>query len=148
MTATAASIEAPAGAEQRRFPPITALTVLSLTCVVIGGIIIASYAPRKPPLGVPIALLVASVVLYAAAIAMLVRIRDFAWATYFKVGKWALLAYVISAGMIEFAFVHNDTPSDVLTVLTMLLVVFVLDVSTTIAYTVARYASEPSRSGE
>jgi hypothetical protein len=42
--------------------------------------------------------------------------------------------------MIEFAFVHNDTPGDVLSVLTFLLVVFVLDVSTTIAYTVARYA--------
>jgi hypothetical protein len=140
MTATTASADITANTDAQRFPPITALTILSLTCVVVGGIVIASYAPRHPPLGVPIALLVASSILYAAAVAMLVRIRDFAWATFFKVGRWALLAYVISAGMIEFAFVHNDTPGDVLTVLTFLLVVFVLDVSTTIAYTVARYA--------
>ena len=33
--------------------------------------------------------------------------RGFAWPRFFQVGKWALLAYLFTAGLIEFAFLQN-----------------------------------------
>jgi hypothetical protein len=129
---------APTGADDG-FPPVTQLLVGSLALVVIGGIIMAAYAPRRPPLGAPIALFVASVVLYAIGFVLMTRIPDFAWATFRKVAGWALLAYVISAGMIEYAFVHNKITGAPLTVVTLLLVVFAVEPPTLMAYTTARY---------
>jgi hypothetical protein len=123
----------------RRFPPVAAVTTLSLAAVVVGGVVMASYIPRRPPMGVAILLLGVGVVLLAVAVGLLVRLRPFAWNRFFQVFRWALLAYVISAAMIEFAFVHDHTRGAPLVVVTAMLVVFALDVPTVIAFTVARY---------
>jgi hypothetical protein len=134
--------EPPAGtAPLRRLPPVAEVGGAALVFVVIGGIYISSYAPRRPPLGVPTALLIASGLLLAANVIMLARTRDLAWDKFFLVGRWTLLAYVIAAGLIEFAFVHNHTRGGVLVVLTLMLVVFAVDVPMIISFTVARYQS-------
>jgi hypothetical protein len=112
----------------------------ALGLVVVGGILLASYAPRVAPLGAATALLCAALVLLVAAITILIRIDDFAWRTFFSVLKWALVAYVITSGMIEFAFVHDHTRGVSLVIVTLMLVVFALSVPLTIAFTVARYA--------
>ena len=70
---------------------------------------------------------------------MLARVRDFAWDTFLLVGRWALLAYVIQAGMIEYAFVHNHASGAPLVVVTLMLVMFAITIPTVIAFTVARY---------
>jgi hypothetical protein len=38
---------------------------------------------------------------------LLVRWRGFAWAAFSLVVRWTLVAYVVSAGRIEFSFVRN-----------------------------------------
>ncbi len=73
----------------------------------------------------------------------LARLRDFAWGTFVTVFRWALLAYVVSAAMIEFAFVHDHVRGASLVVVSLMLVVFALSVPTTIAFTVARYRDVP-----
>jgi len=128
----------------RTFPPIGWLSTGALGLVIVGGILMASYAPRLAPLGVAETLLVAGVVLLAAAVTLLLRLREFAWGTFRTVFKWALLAYVITAGMIEFAFVRDHTRGTSLVVVTLMLVVFALSVPLTIAFTVARFA-DPGR---
>ena len=59
-------------------------------------------------------------------------------------GKWALLAYAITAGLIEYAFLRNGVSGGVLVVLTLSLVVYAVHVPVLIAFTVARY-EEPVR---
>ncbi|MBI5088412.1 MAG: hypothetical protein HZB15_05995 [Actinobacteria bacterium] len=113
--------------------------MLSLAAVVVGGIWLGTHATERPPLALPTVLLVVAAVLLAVGVVMIVRLPDFSWSTFVRVGRWALLAYVISAGMIEFAFVHNDTRGSPLAVATGLLVIFALDVPFLIATTVARY---------
>ncbi len=76
---------------------------------------------------------------------MLVRLPRFPWQAFFRIARWALLAYIIAAGMIELAFVHNHARGAPLAVVTSLLVVFALDVPLTIAYTVVRFTVLPSR---
>ena len=124
----------------RRFPPVAVLSTVALALVVVGGIVMASYAPRRPPLAIPTVLLVAAALVLASAWAVLVRHRPFAWGAFRRVFKWALLAYVISSGMIEFAFVRDHTRGAALVVLTGMLVIFATSVPTTIAVTTARYA--------
>ncbi len=127
---------------ERPFPPVAWLSTAALALVVAGGVLMASYAPRRPPLALPTSLLVASVLALAAAWVLLGRHRPFAWRTFRRVFKWAPLAYVISAGMIEFAFVRDHTRGAPLVVVSCLLVVFATSVPTTIAVTTARYADD------
>jgi len=124
----------------RRFPPVAWLSTGALVAVIVGGILMASYAPRKAPLGVTAGLLGLAVLLLLAIVVIFSRLRDFAWPTFTKVFKWALLAYIVEAGMIEFSFVRNHTSGTSLEIVTGMLVVFAVCVPTTIAFTVARYA--------
>ena len=131
----------PDGAD-RVFPPIAWLSTGALALVVVGGILMASYAPRRPPLGVAVSLLGVAVVLLLIVVFLLVRLRNFAWSTFVMVFKWALLAYVIEAGMIEFSFLRNHASGSALEIVTGMLVVFGISVPTTIAFTTARYVED------
>jgi hypothetical protein len=124
----------------RTYPPIAWMSTAALVAIVSGGILLASYAPRKAPLAVATVLAVAGVVLLASAYVALSRVKVFSWTTFRNVLKWALLAYVIEAGMIEFAFVRGGTRGSSLLIVTVMLLVFGTAVPTTIAFTVARYA--------
>ncbi len=121
------------------FPKAIEVVTVSLAAVVVGGVWLGSHAPRRPPLGLPSVLLVVAGVLLLVGFVMITRVAGFSWNTFVRVGRWALLAYVIAAGMIEFAFVRNHTRGVPLTVVTGMLVVFALDVPFIIATTVARY---------
>jgi hypothetical protein len=140
MTADATAA-APSG--EPRFPPVTQLTIGSLALVVIGGIVMAGAFPNPPSLALPIALLAGSAILWVASLLLLSRHRGFAWALFFRVARWALLAYLVIAGMIEYAFVHNHASGAPLLVLSLMLVMFALDVPLSIGFTVARF-QEPS----
>jgi hypothetical protein len=72
---------------------------------------------------------------------MLSRLREFAWDKFFLVGRWTLAAYVVQAGMIEYAFVHNHASGAPLVIVTLMLVMFAFNVPLIISFTVARYQS-------
>jgi hypothetical protein len=94
-----------------------------------------------------VALLVASALLLAVNLLMLSRVRDFPWQRFFEVGRWALLAYVLIAAMIEYAFLRNHLKGGPLVVLTLSLVVFAVHVPTLIGFTVARFYEPDSAVG-
>jgi uncharacterized membrane protein YoaK (UPF0700 family) len=122
-----------------KFPKAVEAVTVSLAAVVVGGIWLGSHAPRRPPLALPMVLLIVAAALLVAGFVMISRVVGFSWDTFVRVGRWALLAYVIAAGMIEFAFVKNHTRGAPLGVVTGMLVLFALDVPFIIATTVARY---------
>jgi hypothetical protein len=136
-----------ARAASRRYPPVAELATVSLALAVIGGILMASYAPRRPPLGVLAAIAVAGAALLLASGYLASRLRPFAWDRFFLVFRWALLAYVISAGMIGFAFIRDHVRGAPLAVVLVLLVIYALDVPLIIAFTVARYTSPAGHAG-
>ena len=130
-----------AEAGERRFAPVAELGAGALVLIVAGGIYMASYAPRRAPLGLPIALAVASALLVVASLVLLSRTKDLAWDKFFLVGKWTLLSYVVAAGLIEFAFVKDHTRGGPLAVITAMLVLFAVIVPLIISFTVARFQS-------
>jgi hypothetical protein len=140
---TVHAADAARGVAEPSLPPVTQLTIGSLALVIIGGILMAGSFPNPPSLAVPVALLAGSAILWAASLLLLSRHRGFAWAVFFQVARWALLAYVVIAGMIEYAFVHNHASGSPLLVLSLMLVMFALDVPLSIGFTVARFQGSP-----
>jgi hypothetical protein len=125
---------------ERSLPPVTQLGMASLALIVAGGIYLSAHLPRHVPLGPAIALLAASILLLAVNMILLARVRDFAWDRFFEVGKWSLLAYLVIAGMIEYAFLRDHIRGGSLVVLTLSLAVFAVHVPMLVGFTVARYA--------
>jgi hypothetical protein len=125
--------------EERRLPPVTQLGMASLALIVAGGIYLSAHLPKHVPLAPAVVLLAASAALLALNLAALARTEGFAWRRFFEVARWALLAYLIIAGMIEYTFVRNHVSGGPLVVLTLSLLVFAVHVPVLIGFTVARY---------
>lgn len=124
---------------ERDLPPVTELAMASLALIVIGGIDLSAHLPEHVSLVLPTILLIASAGLFGLNLLLLSRVRDFAWERFFVVGRWSLLAYVVIAGLIEYAFLQNHVSGGPLVVLTLSLVVFALHVPTLVGFTVARF---------
>ncbi|HVW90124.1 MAG TPA: hypothetical protein VHC01_11720 [Gaiellaceae bacterium] len=123
----------------RKLPPVTEVGAASLIAIVVGVIFNASYLPKHAPTGAAVAILCVAAAFVLANLVLLARIDDFAWWRFRQVGGWALLAYVVIAGMIEYAFVYDHVRGAQLAILTALLALFMLNVPILIAFTVARY---------
>ena len=130
---------------ERDLPPVTELGMASLALIVAGGIYLSAHLPRHVPLGPAVALLAASVLLLLLNIVLLSRVQDFAWDRFFAVAKWSLLAYVVIAGTIEYAFLKDHVSGGSLVVLTLSLAVFAVHVPMLMGFTVARYADTGER---
>ena len=124
-----------------RFPPVTQLAMGSLALVLIGGIYMVSTFASGPSYAIPTALLAGSALLWLASLLLMSRHRGFAWPVFKQVAGWALLAYAVMAAMIEFSFIHNNVTGTPLLLLTLMLVMFALDVPLSIGFTVARFAT-------
>ena len=124
---------------ERKYPPFTEIGMLSLALIVAGGIYLSAHLPESVPLTPAIVLLALSAILLAANLFSLTRVEGFAWWRFFQVGRWALLAYTITAGLIEYAFLRNGLSGGPLVVVTLSLVVYAVHVPMLIGFTVARY---------
>ena len=126
-------------ATEHRLPPVAELAVASVALMLSGGVYLAAHLPHPPPLAPAVGLLAGGAALTVVAMVLLSRVRPFAWGTFFLVARWALLAYVVIAGLLGFVFVYDHTRGATLAVLILTLIVFAIDVPTIMAFTVARY---------
>ena len=127
--------------DQATLPPISEVAVGVIALVVAGGIYLASYLPRRAPLGPAFGILAVAAALLLWNVVSLSRLGPFAWGTFFLVGKWAFLAYLVIAGMLEYVFVLDHTRGSILVVLTLMLAIFAVNIPLLLAFSVARYQS-------
>jgi hypothetical protein len=125
--------------EEPKRPPIVPLTVASMASIVTGGIYIAGHLPQQVPLAPAVALLILSLLLVGAAVVMLRGIEQFSWPTFRTVGRWALLAYIVIAGMLEYVFVVDGVRGSTLLLTSLMLAVYAVDIPLILAFSVARY---------
>ena len=123
----------------RRLPPVTQVGMVSLALIVASGIYLSAHIPNHVSLAPAVVLLSASALLLAGNLVSLARVQGFPWARFLEIARWALVAYVVIAGMIEYAFLRNHLSGGPLVVLTLSLVVFAVHVPVLIGFTVARY---------
>jgi peptidoglycan/LPS O-acetylase OafA/YrhL len=123
----------------RKVPPVTGLWMLSLALIAGGVSYLAAYLPKRAPLGPAVGLLVASAIVLGVGVVLLARQREFAWRRFRQVAGWTFLAYIVIAGMIEYAFIYDHTHGEVLIVMTLILCVFMLAPPLLVGFTVARF---------
>jgi hypothetical protein len=128
----------PAPAE-RRLPPIDKLADLALILVIIGGIYMASNLPGEISLAPAWILAGLAALVLVVDIVLLARIPDFAWDRFWQVAGWGLLAYLVIAGMIGYAFVYDGTRGQTLFLLLAMLTIFAVIVPLLLGFAVARY---------
>jgi hypothetical protein len=120
-------------------PPIGEIGVAALICVVVSVIYLAAYLPGKPnTLPAYVLLGLASLLMLASGF-LVGSLERFARSTFHLVAAWALLAYVVIGGMIEYVFLRNHTSGEELALLTWGLALFVLDVPLLLGFGVARF---------
>lgn len=124
---------------ERKLPPVTELGMGSLALIVAGGIYLSAHLPNHVPLTPAIILLAASTVMMIGNMAALARVKVFDWPRFFQVARWSLLAYLLIAGLIEYAFLQNHVKGGALVVLTLSLAVFAIHVPMLVGFTTARF---------
>jgi hypothetical protein len=149
MTTAAGTMPPGAGPDeadlrQHDFPPTARLGSLTLALIVAGGILMAAEYGSKPSLAAPIALAAVAGAVLVVNVALLARVKSFAWTTFFRVLRWALLAYFVIAGILEFVFVFDHTPAHQLALFSVLLFLFATDVPLILAFSVARWQLPPT----
>jgi hypothetical protein len=127
-------------ADRAASAPVTQLAMGTLALIVAGGVYLAANLPHHVSLAPAVALLAAAVGLMIANVVIIARIPGFAWHRFLVVFRWTLLAYVVIAGMIGYAFIYDGVRGETLAVLLGMLAVFALDVPLVVGFTVARYA--------
>jgi len=127
-------------------PPIVQTAVGSMALVIAGGIYLAAYLPHQAPLPIPVVLISLGGVSLLAAAAMLTRLRDFAWTRFRLVSGWALVAYAVIAGMIEYVLLVDQTRGALLVLMTITLAIFALDIPIILGFSVARHQQAGSAS--
>jgi hypothetical protein len=132
--------------ESKNLPPVTQLAMVSLSLLVAAGIYMAANISGAASLTLPVVLLACSTLLLVINFALLSRAKDFDWAGFFAVAKWALVAYAVISGVILYTFLHDGLSGDPLAVLTAALVLFALHVPLLIGFTVARFGDTDDRS--
>jgi hypothetical protein len=120
-------------------PPTTELAIATMLLVIVGTIFVVGYMPRQAPLWIPIATIVAAAAIMIVNVYLLSQVKAFAWRSFFTVGRYALLAYIVIAGMLEFVFVFDGTPGTTLILLTLMLIIYAVDIPLLFAFSVARY---------
>ncbi|MGH7642694.1 MAG: hypothetical protein ACRENX_06720 [Candidatus Dormibacteria bacterium] len=123
----------------QKLPPVVEVTVASMAFVIAGGIFLASYLPHQAPLPVPSALIALAALLLLSAIVMLSQVGEFAWDRFRQVSGWALVAYVVIAGMLEYVIVDDGTSGALLLLITVTLIIFALDIPIVLGFSVARH---------
>lgn len=126
-------------------PPVTQVGVVALSLIVVGGIYLSAEYPRHVSLLLPTALAVAAAILVLFNLLSIIRSKMLARDVFVHIGKWALLAYVIVAGMLEYVFVLDGIRGSGLALFTSMLFIFAIDVPVIIAFTVASFHSQADR---
>ena len=86
--------------DERKYPPVTQVAMVSLALIVAGGIYLSAKLPEHVSLGPAVILLALSAALMTGNLFSLTRVKGFAWERFFAVARWSLLAYLVIGGMI------------------------------------------------
>lgn len=138
-TAPAPEATTPPAGGDRPLPPVGELAIAIIALVVVGGIDMAAHLPKHFSLVFPVVDVGVAGALLLANVVLLSRIRPFAWGTFFLVAKWAFAAYLVISGMLVYVFARDHTPAGPMTVLSLMLAVFAVDIPMLFGFTVARY---------
>jgi hypothetical protein len=122
-----------------RRPPIWECGVATLVLVIVSVVYLAAHLPGKPNTVPVYVLLALGSLLVGAQLVLVGALSNFSRRSFHEVTGWALAAYVVIGGMIEYVFIRDHTGGEELWLLTWGLVLFIVDVPLILGFSVARY---------
>jgi hypothetical protein len=137
--------ERPEMPDHDSLPPVTEVAVGSMSLIIIGGVYMASHLPHAAPTTLPVVVLVGAVALILWNVFSLSRLREFSWSSFWLVGRWALVAYAVIGGMLEYVFLRDGTRGTQLVLVTLMLIAYALIIPMLLAFSVARYQPPDER---
>lgn len=120
-------------------PPVWECGVVTLIFVVVSVVLLASYIPDLPNTVPVYILLAAGTILIGVQLVLIGSMENFSRRSFHQVGGYALLAYIVIGGMIEYTFIRNHVRGEELALLTWGMALFIVDVPLILGFSVARY---------
>ncbi len=128
----------PYAGDTRSSPIILCITVTVISCILAAGIMIAHF-PGPAPLwgswmwvGIAAGLTIASTIL-------ILRRKPYARKLFFKVAGWVFLYILILTGVGEYVIVFDGMRGEPLVIMTIILILFLINIPLLWGFSVARH---------
>jgi hypothetical protein len=128
----------PYAGDTKGSPVVVCITLTVISCVLSAGIIISRFPGPAPLWGSILWIGIASA-LTIASITLILRRKPFARDVFFKVAKWVFLYMLVLTGVGEYVIVFDKTRGEPLVIITIILVLFLINVPMLWGFSVARH---------
>ena len=128
----------PYARDTKSSPVIACIIGTIISCILAAGIIIA-HIPEPAPMWGSVMWVCIAAVLTIATIVLILRKRPFARKLFFKVAKWVFLYILVLTGMGEYVIVFDGTRGEPLVVMTIILLLFLVNIPMLWGFSVARH---------
>jgi hypothetical protein len=128
----------PYAGDTKSSPIIASIIGTVISCILAAGIIIA-HIPEPAPMWGSVMWVCIAAVLTIATIVLILRKKPFARKLFFKVAKWVFLYILILTGMGEYVIVFDGTRGESLVVITIILLLFLVNIPMLWGFSVARH---------
>ena len=132
----------PYAGDTKSSPVVACITATIISCILAAGIIIARLPGPAPLWGSVLWVSVASV-LTIATVVLILRKRPFARGLFFRVAKWVFLYILVLSGVGEYVIVFDGTRGTPLVIMTVVLVLFLINIPMLWGFSVARHERHP-----
>ena len=133
----------PYAGDTKSSPVIACIIGTIISCILAAGIIIA-HVPEQAPIWGSVLWICIAGVLTIATMVLILRKRPFARKVFFKVAQWVFLYILVLTGMGEFVIVFDGTRGETLVVMTIILLLFLVNIPMLWGFSVARHERTPS----
>jgi hypothetical protein len=132
----------PCAGDTTRSPVVACIVGTIISCILAAGIIIA-YVPEPAPMWGAIMWVCIAAVLTIATIVLILRKEPFARERFFTVAKWVFLYILVLTGMGEYVVVFDGMRGEPLVVMTIILLLFLVNIPMLWGFSVARHERTP-----
>lgn len=135
----------PYAGDTKSSPVIACITGAVISCILAAGIIIAHF-PESAPMWGSIMWLGIAATLTIATITLILRKKPFARKRFFTVAKWVFLYILVLTGMGEYVIIFDGTRGEPLVLITVILLLFLVNIPMLWGFSVARHERTSSQS--
>jgi hypothetical protein len=133
----------PYAGDTKSSPIIASIIGTVISCILAAGIIIA-HIPGPAPMWGSVMWVCIAAVLTIATVILILRKKPFARKQFFKVAKWVFLYILVLSGMGEYVIVFDGTRGEPLVVMTIILLLFLVNIPMLWGFSVARHERVPN----
>jgi hypothetical protein len=133
----------PYAGDTKSSPIIASIIGTVISCILAAGIIIA-HIPGPAPMWGSVMWVCIAAVLTIATVILILRKKPFARKLFFKVAKWVFLYILVLSGMGEYVIVFDGTRGEPLVVMTIILLLFLVNIPMLWGFSVARHERVPN----